>query len=330
MIELIKDSYKVFIYSICILIILLFPMPYYITSGGGIQNLDEKIEIKGGYEGKGSFNLSYVTELEGNLAAYIMSYINPSWEREKIEELKVVEHESSDDINNRGRLSLYRANESSTYVAFQKAGKTINVKSDYYYVYIVANKAIKDVRVGDKLLKVNNIENPDLDEVEDEINNNDKISLTFERDGKEVTSEIEVLIDKETGKRYIGIYFIKLIDFDTDPEITIKKEENESGGSAGLMMSLAIYNALTEYDYTRGLKVAGTGTISYDGTVGAIEGVKYKLAGAVFGGADIFFVPKGENSKEAFDVKEKNNYKITIVEVETFDDAIEYLKNIKK
>ena len=52
--------------------------------------------------------------------------------------------------------------------------------------------------------------------------------------------------------------------------------------------------------------------------------------GAVKNKADVFLVPK-ENYDEAIKVKEKKNYKIEIVKVETLKDAIDYLeKNSKK
>jgi len=71
----------------------------------------------------------------------------------------------------------------------------------------------------------------------------------------------------------------------------------------------------------------GTGTISLDGTVGEIAGVKYKLAGAVRKKADVFLVPS-KNYEEAIKLKEKNNYDITIIEASNFSEVIEALKNL--
>ena len=77
------------------------------------------------------------------------------------------------------------------------------------------------------------------------------------------------------------------------------------------------------------LTIVGTGTISSDGSVGEIGGVKYKLNGAVKSKADIFLVPKGSNYKEALKEKEKNNYDIEIKAVGTFDEAVSYLESLK-
>ena len=52
------------------------------------------------------------------------------------------------------------------------------------------------------------------------------------------------------------------------------------------MMSLAIYNALTNNDLTKGRLIVGTGTIDENGKVGEIDGVKYKLKSAVNKKAD--------------------------------------------
>ena len=143
--------------------------------------------------------------------------------------------------------------------------------------------------------------------------------------------EIEETIDivKVNDERMVGLTFQQIDDYETDPKVEFSFDLNESGSSAGLMTTLAIFNSITKFDYTRGLKIAGTGTINQNGTIGEIGGVNYKLLGAVYGKADIFFVPSGDNYEEAIRLKKENNYDIEIVKIETFDDAINYLKNKK-
>ena len=90
---------------------------------------------------------------------------------------------------------------------------------------------------------------------------------------------------------------------------------------------LEIYNELISEDITKGRKIVGTGTINMDGTVGSISGVEYKLKGAVKRHADIFFVPR-DNYEAAINLKNEKGYKIDIVLVDKFTDAIEYLNNL--
>ena len=94
------------------------------------------------------------------------------------------------------------------------------------------------------------------------------------------------------------------------------------------MTALSIYNNLIKEDITKGLTIVGTGTIDINGNVGVIGGVSYKLKSAEKENADLFFVPKGENYKEAIKIKKEKNYNIKIVGISTFDEAISYLKQV--
>ena len=96
------------------------------------------------------------------------------------------------------------------------------------------------------------------------------------------------------------------------------------------MLTIAIYDKLVSKDLTNGLKIVGTGTIDYDGNVGQIDGVAYKLKGAVKKGADIFIAPTGENYQECVKLKNKKGYKIDIIEAKTFEQVIRQLENYKK
>ena len=109
------------------------------------------------------------------------------------------------------------------------------------------------------------------------------------------------------SEKKIGIGISKINEYKLDPNIQYNYKNNESGASGGLMLSLALYNALTEEDITKGKNISGTGTISEDGTVGEISGVKYKLSGAVKNKCDIFIAPRA-NYEEALKEKNKNKF----------------------
>ena len=92
------------------------------------------------------------------------------------------------------------------------------------------------------------------------------------------------------------------------------------------MLTLTIYNAISEEDLIKGRNIAGTGTISNDGTVGEIDGIKYKIMGAHTDNMDIVFVPSA-NYDEAMETKNKYNYDLEIIKVDTFNEVLEYLRN---
>jgi PDZ domain-containing protein len=125
----------------------------------------------------------------------------------------------------------------------------------------------------------------------------------------------------------IGILISVDQELETIPKIEFKFKGTEGGPSGGFMMSLAIYDTLTGSKLSQNRKIIGTGSIDQYGNVGEIGGVKYKIKGAVKADADIFFVPAGQNYEDVMEVKLEKKYDITVVPVNTLDDAIEYLQN---
>jgi Lon-like protease len=110
-----------------------------------------------------------------------------------------------------------------------------------------------------------------------------------------------------------------LYDFPIDIEMDSK---NIGGPSAGMMFTLEIINQLTpDYDITGGMRIAGTGTIAKDGTVGPIGGVRQKVYAAIDAGATVVFIPAA-NYEDALDAADGN---ITVIRVETIDDPLDYL-----
>ena len=187
------------------------------------------------------------------------------------------------------------------------------------------------LRVGDELLKVNGKEIENVEDYTNEIQNHEvgeKIKVTVKRDDKE--KDVTATIKEGDDYKVTGVSVSTIYEYDTNPKVELNFKESEGGPSGGLMLTLAIYDKLTKGDLTNDLKIVGTGTISSDGTVGEIGGVKYKLNGAVKAKADLFLVPKGDNYKEALKEKEEHDYDIEIKAIGTFDEAVEYLDSLKK
>ncbi len=112
--------------------------------------------------------------------------------------------------------------------------------------------------------------------------------------------------------------FIFPIDVDID-------SSNIGGPSAGMMYTLAIINVLTPEDLTHGLRIAGTGTISTNGDVGPIGGVRQKVVGATQSGAQYILVPEA-NYEEALTAEIEG---AQIVAVATIDDALDFLASLE-
>ncbi|HEV2261609.1 MAG TPA: S16 family serine protease [Candidatus Rubrimentiphilum sp.] len=121
------------------------------------------------------------------------------------------------------------------------------------------------------------------------------------------------------GRTALGAYLTTIVE---RPRVPIKVDyhlPNVAGSSGGLMFALEIYQSL-KGQTSGSLRVAGTGTIDYDGTVGPIEGARQKVVAARDAGARVFLVPS-ENYSEV-----KDTPGINVVPVENFNQALQELQ----
>jgi PDZ domain-containing protein len=145
------------------------------------------------------------------------------------------------------------------------------------------------------------------------------LTFTVERDGEEVDLDV-VSAEKpdEPGVPYVGI----TVGINYRAEFPIIFALEDIGGpSAGMMFALAIVDKLTPEDLTGGGHVAGTGTIDPAGAVGAIGGIRQKLAGARGAGATLFLMPEVHCEEAAGHVPDG----LTVVPVTTLQGALDAL-----
>jgi len=326
---IIKENYKYVLILIFMLLVLNYPLDYTVMVSGGTIDINDRIEIEDSTDSKGSFNLAYVTELRGTIPSLALSYIIPDWTRVPIEEYQVNKNETKQDIITRAKIYLEYSRQAAIKVAYESANKKFNASNNKFYIVYKSEESDTNVKIGDILLQAENTNLTSLEQFKEIIeskNVGDTIKLTVQRNEEKIQTDIKVKeIDKE---KLTGISILNLYKYETNPKIDLRFNDNESGSSGGLMLALAIYDKLVEYDLTNGLKIVGTGTIDFYGNVGQIDGVKYKLKGAVNKGADVFLAPSGKNYKECVELKNKNGYNIKIIEVKHFDDAIRSLKQL--
>ena len=92
-----------------------------------------------------------------------------------------------------------------------------------------------------------------------------------------------------------------------------------------MMFALGIIDTLTPGSLNGGEKVAGTGTISADGTVGPIGGIRQKLWGAKDAGADWFLAPESNCDEVVGHVPDG----LRVFAVEDLDDSLAVLDAIR-
>ena len=95
------------------------------------------------------------------------------------------------------------------------------------------------------------------------------------------------------AKSWIGVSLSDGVSYNFPATITINTQYI-GGPSAGLAMTLALIDHLSEGSLSGGKKVAVTGEIATNGTVGDIGGIEQKTAAAITAGAAIFIVPANQ------------------------------------
>ena len=145
----------------------------------------------------------------------------------------------------------------------------------------------------------------------------DEVTITFIRgEGEEQEAKVTLGKNPEDEKQpLLGITMTS----EPAGDIHVNYNLNDVGGpSAGMIFSLAVIDKLSPGELNGGRKVAGTGTISEDGTVGPIGGIAHKIEGARDGGAELFLAPE----KNCAEARKADNGDMVVAKVRTLDDAI--------
>ena len=136
------------------------------------------------------------------------------------------------------------------------------------------------------------------------------------------TSVVTLAAGPESADRaYLGVTLAtRNPRFDVPVDIDIATDAI-GGPSAGLAFTLQVLDALSEGDLTGGLRVAATGSIGLDGSVGPVGGVAQKAAALEHHAIDLFLVPEAELDRAAALVGSG----VRVEPVATLDDALRIL-----
>ena len=133
---------------------------------------------------------------------------------------------------------------------------------------------------------------------------------------------ISTVPNPRTGFPIVGIEVENEVTLTPPRNVRISIDIGNVGGpSAGLAFTLQLLQELG-HDVTHGLRVAATGTIRADGSVGAVGAIKQKTIGARSAHIDAFLVPvDGDNAKDA----RRYAGGMRIIPVTTFQQALRAL-----
>ncbi len=319
------------------------PLPYYVTQPGSALELAPIIQVEGGSKDeKGAFMLTTVRMGEATPAWYLYAKLSPDVELLD-KNLVLGQGETDQDFTQRELEVMKSSQLIAEAVAFQRAGYPVKIENQGVEVMgtIAGMPAQNVLKVGDVITRVDTKQVLTADDLLGYLASKqpgESVNVVYLRGGREQSARLTLarLPDAhgENSRAGLGIRPDNKFKADIPKKVTISSEQI-GGPSAGLMMTLEIYDQLKkEIDLTRGFRIAGTGTINPDGTVGRIGGINHKIVAADRAGAEIFFAPSDSsggvsNYEEAVATAKRIGARMKIVPVKTVDDALNYLKALK-
>ncbi|GIJ00395.1 hypothetical protein Slu03_27720 [Sediminihabitans luteus] len=276
------------------------PAPYAVRGPGptedvlGAQDGQELIQIKDEqtYPATGELRLVTVSVSGGpGFPADALTVLR-GWVDEKRSVVPVESvfdlDQSREEVDAENQAEMTSSQESATVAALTELGYT--VPATLTVVGTVEGSGAEGVVAdGDVLTSVDGDELVTYDDLVDDLaktSPGDDVELGVTRDGEPTT--VTVTMSDIQGRTSLGVYLDQQFDLPVDVQIQI---EDIGGPSAGTMFALGIIDKLTPEDEANGHVIAGTGTMSVDGQVGAIGGIRQKLYGAQRDGATWFLAP---------------------------------------
>jgi PDZ domain-containing protein len=151
------------------------------------------------------------------------------------------------------------------------------------------------------------------------------VHMTVRRGSEQVPVTVKTIADPSNKSRsIIGVFVAPSASIKLPRKVTIDAG-NVGGPSAGLAFALDVLERLGK-NVDHGKRVAATGEINLDGSVGPVGGLKQKTIGVRNSGIRVFLVPAGDNAAEA----RRYAHGVRIIPVHSFRQALRSLATLAK
>lgn len=317
-------------------LIALIPLPYAILRPGPAMNTlghgpDDKplVAVSGApvYPTSGALDFTTVRVGGGpgrriNAWDLLGAWLSPSAEIFPQDEI-FPKGSTSEQIQEQNTAAMTGSQREATAVALRSLGKPVK------QILLIASvdpkvPAAKVLRDGDVIDTIEGVAADSLSVIQDRVRRHtagESVRVVVKRNGSRVP--VSVTTTSIDGVTALGVRLAS--DYDFPYEVRI--DAGDVGGpSAGTMFALAIRDVLTPGAMTGGKKIAGTGTIDDDGTVGPIGGIRQKVAGAKDAGAAYFLAP----AANCADLRDHQPKGIQVVRVATYTEAVSAVESIAK
>jgi PDZ domain-containing protein len=304
----------------------LIPTPYYVTAPGMALDTSRAILAEGGHQNPDRFYLLTVFAQPANALFWLWGKVDHRVRLETPREFlgTTPDYATYDQMS---REMMVNAQRTAKAIALQKVGYGRGVEFQGILVTAITNDSPNKgiLALGDRIIGANGRpvrQYADLQAVLKTVQPGESVRLSLVREGQERELTVSTKPHPEDTQRpYLGIQFEQAVTYD-DAALPVRiLLPWITGPSCGLAMTLQIIDQLTPGGIAPPERIAVTGTIEVDGSVGAVGGVAQKVATAEAAGAKVIMVPEA-NQAEALAAARR----IQVVPVGSIDQALDWLR----
>lgn len=321
-------------------VLLYAPTPYVVYEPGIAVPVKPMVSIENGDAlGSGDFLLTAVKLTEPNFLRTIQSMWNSNMDVHLKRD--VLQGYTQEEYAQRLSVIMQGSQNDAIEAAYHYAGLPYSNRVNGFVVSEVdkSDQSVSSsLQAGDKLIGIHGEKAPnslsDMLESLQRYNKEKNILFDVVRNGQniQVAYSSDRLNAVKTNEQFLESLGIKTLveqrslePADRNNRINITAGDI-GGPSAGLVFALQSLDLLTNGDLSGGHRIAATGTITVDGEVGAIGGIKQKVVIASEEGAELFLVPAA-NFKDAEAKAKALDASMKVVSVGTLKEAIDQTKD---
>jgi Lon-like protease len=306
-------------------------VPYFLVSPGGARATEPLIEVEGttvyGHEGEVAFPT--VSLKESTALQALMGWIDPTVD--VLDRDMVLRGRTQDENREANLREMADSKQVATAVALERLGFDVveNGTGAVIVAVVDGTPAADLLQSADVVVAIDDVPVRLKDDLVAAIGSRrpgDRVVLKVESldGGNPRDVEVELVHQVDDPERPLLGVTLATRDLSYEFPFHVDIDSGRVGGpSAGLSFTLGIMDVLTPSSITGGKRVAATGTMQSDGTVGPVGGVAQKSVAVRRAGIELFLVPRSE-----YDDAMKYAGDLRVEAVDTLDDALRVLASL--
>ncbi len=311
----------------------LVELPYYLIQPGSVRPAEQRVVIEGApsFETDGEVLFTTVYLSRATPALMVRAWLDDAVKIRTEEEMYPEGDRDESRRVNRQRMDLSKL--TATRVALDRVGVDASYDADGARVLGVIDDGPSAgvLQPSDVIVGVDGGEVAMPDDIGDELDDRapgDVVEVEVERKGSDEPESVRIVLGESptsAGRPVLGVE-VEPANPQVESPVEVEVDSGEvSGPSAGLAWTLAIIDRMTPGSLTGGERIAVTGEILDDGSVGPIGGISQKVAAVKRAGIDLFIYPAATPAEEQAEMRRIAGDDLTLWAVEDIDEAIDLL-----